>query len=58
MNQQEREILFKLLFDLFLDGKQVNKSSQQKQGEHHEKVSTGETRRSTKPNTRQATTHQ
>ncbi len=58
MNEQERKILFRLLVDLFIDGKQENKSSQQEQGEYNEKVSTRKTRRSTELNTRQATTHE
>ncbi|MBA2394047.1 MAG: hypothetical protein H0V70_15060 [Ktedonobacteraceae bacterium] len=58
MNEQERKILFRLLVDLFIDGKQENKSSQQEQGEQDEKVSTRKTRRSTELNTRQATTHE
>ncbi|MBA2392600.1 MAG: hypothetical protein H0V70_07620 [Ktedonobacteraceae bacterium] len=58
MNEQERKILFRLLVDLFIDGKQENKSSQQEQGEYNEKVSTRKTRRSTELDTRQATTHE
>jgi hypothetical protein len=57
VNEQERKILFQLLIDLFINGKQKSKSSQQRQGEYHEEISTGETRRPTELDTRQATTH-
>jgi len=52
VNEQERKILFQLLIDLFIDGKQENEGNQKRQGENHEKVSTRERRRTTKPNTR------
>jgi hypothetical protein len=43
MNERERQILFKLLIDLFVDGEQQEnkqeRSKQQQQGAAHENVS-------------------
>lgn len=48
MTEQERKIFFQLLIDLFLDGKQENKSKQQGLGANYESISAEKRRRTGK----------